>query len=379
MKHISQNPKPIGSHGAFFVFLTLGLTILLAAHFFVWFTLIDFFSFGFAARVWLAALLFLLAISFLLANLLERRFKNAAVKTFYFLSAVWLGFFVNLIFSFIFLWLALWLFRSLSVDVSKKFLVEIFGLLAAGVTLWGMYRAYHPLVRWRRLKISNLPAAWRDKKIVHLSDLHLGLSNGPAFLEKIIKLTNAQKPDLIFITGDLFDGSDGDLNDFVPLLNRLEASVGIYFVTGNHETYLGLAEVHSALAKTKICVLDNRAEELSGLRVIGLSYPPLGEKEDVTAVLKKISDPDRPQLLLFHAPTHLREFSKLGIDVLFCGHTHQGQIFPFGYITRAIFHGHDRGLTRQGQMRIYVSAGTATWGPPVKTSGRTEIAVFTLI
>ena len=330
-------------------------------------------------RIILGLAFFILAVSFFPVNALATYQAGRLLQICYFISGLWLGFFTNLFFSFVPLWILHSVFSSVGMGISWRLVTILLILLAATVTIWGMYNAYHPRVRRHVLKIPKLPPDWHGKKIVQLSDLHLGLSNGAGFLEHVVKLTNRQKPDLIFITGDLFDGGDGNLESFVPLLDSLKASQGVYFITGNHETYLGLEEVFSILGKTKIQVLDDRAIELSGLRIIGLGYPELSQVEDMTDTLKNLLNDSQPQILLFHSPIHLEEFSRLGINVLFCGHTHRGQIFPFGLITRAIFHGHDRGLSRVEEMQVYVSSGTGTWGPPVKTSGRTEIAVFKLV
>jgi predicted MPP superfamily phosphohydrolase len=363
---------------AFFLFLAAGLIIILAAHFLVWFTLVKIFALTMPGAIILGLAFFVLAVSFFPVNALATYRAGCLLQTGYFLSGLWLGFFTTLFFSFVPLWILYAVSSSVGAAVSWQPVTAFLVLLAAAVTIWGMYNAYHPRIIRHTLKIPNLPPDWRGKKIVQLSDLHLGLSNGAGFLKHIVKLTNRQKPDLIFITGDLFDGGDGNLETFVPLLSSLETGQGVYFITGNHETYLGLEEVFDILRKTQIQILDDRAVDLSGLRIIGLGYPELSQPEKITATLENLVDASRPQILLFHSPIHLEEFSRLGIDVLFCGHTHQGQIFPFGLITRAVFHGHDRGLTRVGKTRVYVSSGTGTWGPPVKTSGRTEIAVFKL-
>ncbi|MDR3559686.1 MAG: metallophosphoesterase [Candidatus Pacebacteria bacterium] len=378
MEDKSQNTDQTKFPIAFVLFLVAGLIIILAAHFLVWFTLVKIFALTVPARIILGLVFFILAISFFPVNALATYQAGRLLRVCYFLSGLWLGFFATLFFSFVALWILYVVNFLVGMEISWRLVTTFLVLLSAAVTLWGMFNAYHPRIRRHHLKIPKLPPDWRDKKIVQLSDLHLGLSNGAAFLKHVVKMTNRQKPDLIFITGDLFDGGDGNLETFVPLLDSLKADQGVYFITGNHETYLGLEEVFAILGKTKIQILDDRAVELSGLRIIGLGYPELSQAEDMTNILEKLLDNRQPQILLFHSPIHLEEFSRLGIDVLFCGHTHQGQIFPLGLLTWAIFHGHDRGLSRVGKMRVYVSSGTGTWGPPVKTSGRTEIAVFKL-
>jgi uncharacterized protein len=69
---------------------------------------------------------------------------------------------------------------------------------------------------------------------------------------------------------------------------------------------------------------------------------------------------------------------KPGVSLQLSCHTHHGQIFPFGLLTRWIFNGHDRGLHREKGFAIYTSSGVGTWGPPMRTGASPEIVVFTL-
>ena len=74
----------------------------------------------------------------------------------------------------------------------------------------------------------------------------------------------------------------------------------------------------------------------------------------------------------------MRLAKKVGIDLQLSGHTHHGQLFPFGFLTRLIYNGYDYGLHRNGSFQIYVSSGTGTWGPPMRSGSQSEIVLIKL-
>ncbi len=94
-----------------------------------------------------------------------------------------------------------------------------------------------------RSNIENLPEQWKGRTIVQASDIHLGAINRSGFAQKVVNLINSAKPDVVVITGDLFDGAGEDLSHLVEPLNQIQAPLGVYFITGNHETYVGLQKV----------------------------------------------------------------------------------------------------------------------------------------
>ena len=83
-------------------------------------------------------------------------------------------------------------------------------------------------------------------------------------------------------------------------------------------------------------------------------------------------DASLPIILLDHQPFNLSEVEKAGIDIELSGHTHDGQIWPFNYITDLIYE-KGAGYLRKGNTHYYVSSGVGGWGPPIRTNGRPEI------
>ena len=89
-------------------------------------------------------------------------------------------------------------------------------------------------------------------------------------------------------------------------------------------------------------------------------------------------DKQKPIVLLDHQPYHLELAERAGVDFQISGHTHHGQLWPFGYITQKIFEV-SRGYKQKGNSHFYVSTGFGTWGPPVRLGNRPEILEFTLV
>jgi hypothetical protein len=151
-------------------------------------------------------------------------------------------------------------------------------------------------------------------------------------------------------------------------------------VLGNHEFYGGAAEAHSYLEEHNITVLRDNVvtlsngitiagrEDISGERMVGKPRKTL--EELLTGV-----NMDKPVYLLDHQPYRLAEVAGHKIDLQVSGHTHNGQMWPFNYITAAMFE-ISKGYGKINNTHFYVSSGYGTWGPPIRTNSRSEIVVL---
>ncbi len=385
--------------GSIFTFLV----VLFGGHYLVYLSITRFFPISDPGmRKIILWIMVFLAIAIIPSALLVRTYANVFTGLLYQVTAVWTGLFIYLFMVAILTWLifgAGYLFRF-----SPNMRVISIGLvmLVVVVTSVGMWRAKHPVVKRLDIKIENLPDCWRNRTIVQLSDVHLGVINGTGFLRRVVEKVNSLKPDLILITGDLFDGMAGELSPFPDLLNGLKASKGVFFVTGNHEGYLGLDGPLSALKKTDIRVLDDEIVDLDGLQIVGISYPEYQRQNRARYLLEESGDFDssKPSILLYHTPTNIEEDNKnrvdqqnraywspdtsmtlakeAGIDLQLSGHTHKGQFFPFEFLTRKIYNGYDYGLHKDGRFHIYITSGTGTWGPPFRIGSSSEIVAIRL-
>lgn len=228
--------------------------------------------------------------------------------------------------------------------------------------------------------IQNLPNEWEGKKIVQINDVHLGHIIRSDFAARIVEMINPIKPAAIMIVGDLFDGMDGHLEGLLNPFNNFQSEFGTFFITGNHETYLGTSKTLDIVRKTNIHIIDDTLVNLDGVQVIGIASPERGRRQNnVAATLERVGyDRSKPSILLYHTPTEIDTFRSAGISLQLAGHTHRGQIYPYNWITSLVYHGYDFGVYHEGNYTLSVSSGVGTWGPPMRTNSRSEIVVLTL-
>ncbi len=233
--------------------------------------------------------------------------------------------------------------------------------------------SHHPL----RLKTSCGPI--RKLDLILISDLHLGVMVNRALLEQMVEEIEAIGPDLIVFAGDIVDRDIQFLKDekVRELLAQFRAPLGVYAVTGNHEFISGADQVVDAFSQFGIIFLRDRAVR------IGESFYLAG-REDMTArrqsggefpLRKILAGVDRrcPVILLDHQPGRIEEAADEQVDLILCGHTHHGQLFPLNLITTALYPV-SRGYGVIGETQIYVTGGAGTWGPPVRIGNTPEIA-----
>ncbi|MCL5743296.1 MAG: metallophosphoesterase [Acidobacteria bacterium] len=355
--------------------------VLFGWHYFLYTSTVHFFGIaGRGGRRALAALLVLLPTSFFVSLFLARRAENGFVKAVYVASNLWLGVGLTLMVFFALAWAAWGVSRFHNPRPSPLILGFVAVLLTCAYSAYGVWNARHPRVENVTVKINNLPPVWRERKLVQISDLHLGLTLGPAFLQQVVQLVNAQDPAAVFITGDLFDGEDRGLETFIGPLNQINAPLGAYFVTGNHEIYLGLARALEILKRTKVRILDDEMVMVDGLQILGIGYPTRGFSRDIAAAILGIPgfDRDKPSVLLYHSPTQVSVVKAAGVSFQVSGHTHHGQVFPVQFLTRLIYGKYDHGLNAAGGFTIYTSSGTGTWGPLMRTGNHPEVTVIHL-
>ncbi|MGD0226127.1 MAG: metallophosphoesterase [Terriglobia bacterium] len=328
----------------------------------------------------MALLLFVLPLSFIASAFLAHWTDGLLTRVVYFCSSLWLGVGLTLLTALVLTWAA-W---GAAVVLRRTPNPLWFGLGAVGLTVlysaYGVWNAYRLRLVDLTVRVKNLPPSWRGKTLVQLSDVHLGRILGADFLARAVAKVNAQNPAMVLITGDLFDGSDGKLEELVAPLNNLVAPQGIYFVTGNHETYLGVQRSLAALRNTPVKVLADERVVIDGLQVIGISYPERGHALGFAEKMAKLPgfDPASPSILLYHSPTQIAEAKAAGINLQLSGHVHQGQVFPLQFITRLMFGRYYHGLHSEGNYTLYTTSGTGLWGPTMRTGNHPEIPVIHL-
>lgn len=255
--------------------------------------------------------------------------------------------------------------------------------LTVVVVVYGLWNASNTKLSTVNLSITHLK---EEVRIMHLSDIHLGHFRGKAYLQKLVDMTMAQDPDLVVITGDLFDGRVQLKQETLDPLRQL--TVPVLFVEGNHDGYSGVEEIKKILREAGVRVLENEIVQVRGMQVIGLNHMPADEgapsmhagqhKSTIRKVLGAMEiAPGLPSVLLHHSPDGIEYAVDKGIDLYLAGHTHGGQLFPVNYINDILFH-FNRGLTNHNGTKIFVTQGAGTFGPPMRVGTRSEIVLLHL-
>ncbi|WNG38433.1 metallophosphoesterase [Archangium violaceum] len=255
-----------------------------------------------------------------------------------------------------------------------------------GVALYGRWRAFAPpSVTEVAVKVPKLPKALDGLRIVQLTDIHVGPFIRREFMDELVRQTNALRPDLVAITGDLVDGDVPTLGGSVAALGNLKSRFGSFFVTGNHDYYSGDEEWTAFLKTLGVQVLRNRHVRIGdaggSFDLVGVDDWSGGRRRgkkgyDLDLALAG-RDPDRASVLLAHQPANYVVAAQRGVDLQISGHTHGGQLVPMTLFIGLAWD-HSAGLYRHGDSHIFVSRGCGFWGPPMRVGSPPEIVKLVL-
>lgn len=354
---------------------TVFQAVMLAAHWFVYETIHLFWGpISAGAQTALALSAAVLSFSFLAATLLAFRTNNIFVRLIYRIAAVWLGALNFFVLAAVASWLIYGFVLATSAEIPSRWIAGATFGAAALIALWGVANANWVRVKKISVRLPNLPAVWRGRTAVLTSDLHLGHVHHRGFSHRIVRKISSLKPDVVFIAGDLFDGTHVDAREVAAPWKYLHAPFGTYFVTGNHELFRGESVYLDALRLAGIRVLQNEKAIVDGLQILGVPYHHATHAEHFRSVLAHLAiNQQAASILLTHAPDRPAITAEAGIGLQLSGHTHRGQFFPFSSVTRRIYGQFTYGISRLGETQFYVSSGAGTWGPPLRIGSQSEI------
>lgn len=263
--------------------------------------------------------------------------------------------------------------RTLKIIFDVTMLIAAFSYLLRGFSQGIDF----PQVNKVRVKVKDFP--FPQFNLVQLTDIHVGRTIKHDFIAQLVRQTNQLNPDMVVITGDLFDLPVSKIEyDLYPLR---ELNAPTYFILGNHEYFHGPGEAIAYMEQLGIKPLLNEhvviGEEGRQFNLIGINdvigtrtglYPP--DKEQAYRDV----DQEKACIVLAHQPRMIEEMDSYRCDLMLSGHTHGGQIFPFGILVMtaqpylAGLHQHD------DERQIFVSRGTGYWGPPMRFMAPSEIS-----
>ena len=243
----------------------------------------------------------------------------------------------------------------------------------------------YPRVMYQKYTVKRLvPEGAQPEKrmrLVFFSDLHIGEAMTPDYIARAVKLIQDQQPDLILCGGDFIDHRAVYAYDprVMASLRSLHAPMGVYYVLGNHEyrddleaNIRWVSEVGGTLLRDSIAFPGN-----GPLTLIGRDDWVNGNRKPFEGIANE-ADPLRgPVVLMEHTPASIDSIGDSPVDLILCGHTHGGQIWP-GQLMVWWRYGMVSGTRPVGEREVCISSGIGSAGATYRVGTRSEIRVYDL-
>lgn len=224
-----------------------------------------------------------------------------------------------------------------------------------------------PVVEKYEVSLSGLPDFLDGITLMAVSDMHLGSQLGNAWLKARIAQIKAQQPDIVVLLGDIFEGHGLPEKQLIESFKQLSAPYGIWAVPGNHEYYGGnksnLFEASGITLLTNEWTQVKKGLIIAGVEDLTIRRRHQQESDPVSQALA--GRPPGATILLSHTPWQAKKAAMAGVGLMLSGHTHGGQIWPFGYIVRKRYPLFD-GRYEVNGMTVIICRGTGTWGPRMR-------------
>lgn len=329
----------------------------------------------------------LLSLSFIAGKVLESRHSSVLTDILNITGGFWLGFLLYAVLLTVLADITLLIIRLSGLLEPEKVAAvkRLSYILSAGVAvvliIAGFINAISPVVRNYNINVGKDAGEVSNIRIAAVSDIHLGSVIRKRSMRILSEILEREKPDVIFLLGDIVDGDIGPVlrGDLLGYFRAPETRYGLYGITGNHEFIGGASKTIPYIESRGIRLLKDEIITIGGgIQIIGRldrdsrgfgsgSRKPLSE-------LVSATDASRPVILLDHQPFNLDETEAAGIDVQLSGHTHHGQMWPLNFITGKIYE-ISHGYRKKGDSHIIVSSGFGLWGPRIRLGSRSEIII----
>lgn len=278
------------------------------------------------------------------------------------------------------------------------FVLCLIFLLSIGLNVYGTIHARNTVITHYDIKIDKSVEKTKKLRVALISDLHLSYNSDVRMIQIMVDKINYHKPDVVFVTGDMFSSSYGAVKEpkeYIRALRKIKAKEGVYWVYGNHDVEeplfcgFGLMPPEDAertkkivrfLKKSKFQILEDSRTAIAGgeIQLIGRGdeFKPVDRAKKRLSADELLNDLDRekPIIVLEHEPGDYKNLAANGADISFSGHTHAGQVFPGTIFTR-LWNDMVYGLETRNGMQVLVTSGVGNYGPPLRIGTDSEIVI----
>jgi uncharacterized protein len=373
-----------------FTFFTVVFTIYSLANIYVYFK--GYYAIPFLRNhnIIYAICFFLVGIIFITAKILESRHSSVITDVLNIIGGFWLafllyGFFLFLISDIILLFLKITgTIEQGNIGLFRKISLFSTLIISAFLIIGGLINALIPKITEYNIEINKPAGNVKSLRIAAVSDIHLGSVIRKRSIRKLSSMLQDQKPDIVLLLGDILDGEIGPVlrGDLLQYFTIPQCNDGLYAITGNHEFIGGGNRTIPYIESKGIRVLKDEVVTLEGgIQLAGRidrdARRFYGRDRMTLPELLKDADTTKPIILLDHQPYNLDQSVKSGVDLQLSGHTHNGQMWPITYITKAIYE-LSYGYLKKGNTNFIVSSGYGLWGPRVRLGSRSEILLINI-
>lgn len=287
-----------------------------------------------------------------------------------------------------------------SILSNKKFIGTVaiisFAIITS-VSIYGFIHSRDLHVNSYDVQVDKNGGEVEHLKVVLIADTHIGYSVGSKRIADMVEKINQQDADIVLYAGDVFDntleGAD-DLDAIRASLKSIQSKYGVYVTWGNHDIDERLFSGFTVSAPKEqirsqgmedfitdcgFTILEDESVLVAdSFYLIGRKdYEKAGDGTSDRASLESLMDQvdlDKPVLLMEHEPRFLQEAADAGVDLMFSGHTHAGQIFPINLLEPLMWQNPVGELQVDG-MTSYVTAGVGVYGPDMRVGTDADITV----